>query len=488
VRPPFAALVVAILAACGGGGDDTPARDGTATTLGVVSTALPADLTEQARAALERDAYRRDARFREILEPGFTFRATRVPQAEIDLDLWSTGELFELGGQLFDLPFDEAVGFGGADLPPQGRVHRGRRGGPDARKCSDCHWRGGPAGAGDAADNAYFDGDGDTPASALARNPVALAGAGLVELLAREMSAELAAARDALIRRAADEGAPVRGEVTAKGVSFGTVEARPDGSVDLSGVTGVHPDLVVRPFGWKGSFATVRDAVEDALLVHHGMQSALLAATAPPERVGPFARPDPDGDGVVEEIAEGQVTALTLYVALQEVPQIAPPEDEMVLLFATGRGLFDTIGCATCHVPSLRLDSTRFALDSRDGGPTRQVDLSREGAEPRIATGSPEVFLWSDLRRHDMGPALAEARRDRGAGPRELLTRPLWGLARSRPYLHDGRAPTIEEAIFAHDGEAREARERYEALAEADRAAVRVFLTSLTRARRMVVP
>jgi CxxC motif-containing protein (DUF1111 family) len=68
------------------------------------------------------------------------------------------------------------------------------------------------------------------------------------------------------------------------------------------------------------------------------------------------------------------------------------------------------------------------------------------------------------------------------------VTPPLWGIARSRPYLHDGRAPTLEDAILMHRGEADSSRLAYSALPEEKRAAVRVYLTSLTRARRFAVP
>jgi CxxC motif-containing protein (DUF1111 family) len=96
------------------------------------------------------------------------------------------------------------------------------------------------------------------------------------------------------------------------------------------------------------------------------------------------------------------------------------------------------------------------------------------------------VFLFSDLRRHDIGKDLAEPRSDRGVAGSVFLTRPLWGVGRSAPYLHDGRAPMLEQAILAHGGEARAARDAYAALEDPERGSVRVFLSSLTRAKRMV--
>jgi hypothetical protein len=462
--------------------------------LGIFSPELSEDLRDQALAALERDARRRESRFLDAADPGYLFRSTRVSQASIEAGQWSPAELFQIGAQLFDVPFTKAVGFGAKDLPPLGRFHTGRRGGPDATRCSACHWRGGPAGAGDAADNAYLDGDGDSQMSALERNPISLAGAGLVEILASEMTRDLQTRRDALVADAAASGSSKRGELlTTKGVSFGFLTARPDGSIDASEIQGVDADLRVRPFGWKGNIATVRDAVEDELLIHHGMQTEHIAASAPAERAGPFARPDPDGDGITREIEEGQVTALTLFIAMQEVPQMMPPNDsDLVLAWSQGRARFEAIGCARCHVPYLPINKTKFELPSRSGGSAVSVDLAKEGADPRLeapAEGGPlRVYLFSDLKRHDVGPQLKETRSDRGVAREQFLTRPLWGLSRSRPYMHDGRAPTIQDAIRFHAGEAQAEREAYDALTEAERASIRIYLTALTRARRMISP
>jgi hypothetical protein len=455
------------------------------------STALPEDLREQAKDALARDAWRREHRFLEAAQPGHLFDATRVVEADVEAGRWTSDDLFQIGGQLFNFAFTRDVGFGGRDLPPLARFHTGRRGGPDAAKCASCHWRGGPAGGGDGADAAYLDGDGNAQSSALARNPIALLGAGFVEILATEMSAELAAAKQALLDEAAKKGTPVKGELTAKGISFGSMTAKPDGSLSTSAVAGVDADLVVKPFGWKGNVPTIRDAVEDALLIHHGMESDYLVAHAPKERIGPFGGADPDGDAITNEITEGQVSVLTLFVAMQETPQIlAPPDATTTLAWGEGRARFESLGCATCHVPSLPLASTTFVLPSRGGGTSVKVDLATDAAEPRIAAsiadGKMRAFLFSDLKRHDLGAALAEPRADRGVPGHLFLTRPLWGVARSGPYLHDGRAATLEAAILAHGGEAQEARDAYAALGDPERGTVRVFLTSLTRARRLV--
>jgi CxxC motif-containing protein (DUF1111 family) len=78
-----------------------------------------------------------------------------------------------------------------------------------------------------------------------------------------------------------------------------------------------------------------------------------------------------------------------------------------------------------------------------------------------------------------MGPNLADDIPAGAADGREFRTAPLWGAAQTAPYLHDGRAATLEEAIELHEGEAMRARDRFLALAKNDREALVAFLKSL---------
>jgi CxxC motif-containing protein (DUF1111 family) len=61
----------------------------------------------------------------------------------------------------------------------------------------------------------------------------------------------------------------------------------------------------------------------------------------------------------------------------------------------------------------------------------------------------------------------------------EWRTAPLWGLKDSAPYMHDGRAATVEDAIKLHDGEGKWSRRRYELLTEREQAALLSFLDTL---------
>lgn len=486
----LATVFVLVLAAC----EEQPTQieRGTAALLGTITHVEPDGDLERAQLAMARDAWRREQRFLDAANPGHLFASTRLTQDEIDHGLWTPGELFELGGQLFMHQFSTADGFGGGDGPRLRRFQDRDRGGPDAYGCTSCHWRGGLAGGGDAADNAMLGGDGIHEWASVARNPPALIGAGVRERLAAEMSAELAALRDDAIARARREDRGVRQAMAAKGVSFGYITARADGSVDTAELVGVDDDLVVRPFGWRGDFSSIRGAAEEALATHHGMQSTHRVATASARVLGPRDGADPDGDGVADEITEGQLSALVSFVALLETPTETLPQTDPYLatLWARGRLDFESFGCAVCHTPAMTLDDASFVLPHRDGGPDLVLDLLRDGDTPRI--GEPDttivVRLYSDLKRHRMGDAVAETRSPSGLGADEFMTPALWGVSRSRPYLHDGRAPTLEDAILLHGGEASASRDAFAALDDAGRAPLRVFLTSLGRTRRVVTP
>jgi CxxC motif-containing protein (DUF1111 family) len=102
--------------------------------------------------------------------------------------------------------------------------------------------------------------------------------------------------------------------------------------------------------------------------------------------------------------------------------------------------------------------------------------------------GGYPVWLFSDLKRHDMGKPNAARHVQRGVARREYLTPRLWGLADSAPYLHDGRAPSLDYAVEGHDGEGEAARAAFAALPFEERNALRVYLMSLRRAPRVVVP
>ena len=67
-----------------------------------------------------------------------------------------------------------------------------------------------------------------------------------------------------------------------------------------------------------------------------------------------------------------------------------------------------------------------------------------------------------------------------GATSQEWRTPPLWGLRDSAPYLHDGRAATVDQAIALHGGQGAAAAQRYAQLSARRKRQLDAFLLSLS--------
>jgi mono/diheme cytochrome c family protein len=476
-----------------------------------------APLTRPAPFSLEaaRDAHRlaerrHELRLREAAAPGSFLRtmhaaldAERIAASDV-----CPAELADLGQLVFEHEFGFADGLGGGESAktpagPFRRVHGGLFGGPETISCVSCHWVGGPNGAGAETDNAILAGDGERMSSGDARNPPALVALGVVQALAREMSRDLQEQRAALVREVARAGERREVRLTTKGVDFGVLRAKPKGEIDASGVRGVDHDLVVKPFGWKGTLADFTAFADEALQVHMGIQSDGLLAVGTREQLGGGTdATDPDGDGVRGELGRGPLAAMSVHLALLELPIVdalvqdrrleaegrpPPTTTSFVDDFQRGRRQFHAVGCASCHVPMMVLESPMVAVA---GLPP--IDLSREMRQPALRyeadLGGYPVWLFSDLKRHDMGKANTAQHVQNGVAVNEYLTPRLWGAADSAPYLHDGRAPSFDYAIAGHDGEGVAARAAFAALPFEERNALRVYLMSLRRLSRVMVP
>jgi mono/diheme cytochrome c family protein len=510
VQSALAALIWVIAAALTAA---LPVRQACADELslrGAVQARIPdeLELREQIEQAL--DLKRRDDfdRFLEARDPGELIEHATLTEVDFRHRKLDVDTLFVVGDELFGLLFrpENGWGAGGADRdapdykPVLRRVHHGYAGGPDAFGCFSCHSKGGPDGAGMQTQNAFLAGDGDRLSSADQRNPPHLLGLGPIALLAREVSSDLQAQAAATAAEAHTSGQPVVRELRSKGVSFGSISAGADGAIDYANLRGVDRDLIIRPFGWKGHQASLDDMIEESLHIHQGLVSMRIQQEVRDGNLdgSPYGLGerwfDLDDDGVTLEIDAGMAATVAGYLAQLEVPIIRIPDDpELLDAFAAGRVRFDEVGCAACHVPTLQLESPRFETQPVADLPPFVIDVAKDGEAPKIepkyaAAKTPYlVRLFSDLKRHDMGEELASPAR--GAIPaRVFLTRPLWGLAETAPYLHDGRAPTVHEAILRHGGEAAAARDAYLGLAESDRAALRVFLLSLSREPKLFIP
>ncbi len=479
-------------------------------------------------------------------QPAFPF-VKHVDQKKITNGKIGFGKLFDLGDELFEVQFNSLDGVGILALPDgtafPSRFSRfppggGRFAGPNGQACVGCHNTPFPTSAGEAAGNVLQDPARDGVGPFNLRNATSLFGAAVLQRLAEEITDDLARIRDEAAAAAAPGGPTVFRDLVSKGTSYGRIGAARDAggdvSFDTAEVEGVDPDLVVRPYGWKGNVTTLRDFVRGACRNELGMEPDELVAKG----LGGADPLDPDGDGVAEELSVGDVTALTIYVGAQEIPTttgrlvreglVPPPPTDVASLAERGRSLFASIGCIDCHTPSLTvLDPVSEEPTQRGGGsyfdpeidpeathldPSRpfKFHLVRQGDFPRLeprSSGGAEVKLFGDLKRHAMGRHLADAQATpvSGADGRDLvvdgspvlvaeavfLTAELWGVGNTGPWLHDGRAGALEEAILLHGedapplpgdpdrSEAQEARDAFAALDDGVRLAVVEFLRSL---------
>jgi hypothetical protein len=340
-----------------------------------------------------------------------------------------------------------------------------------------------------------------------------LFGLGLKEMLADEMTSDLRNLRAAALASAVQSGSPVTVTLVSKGVQFGTLTARSDGTVDGSRIAGVDPDLRVRPFFAHGGKISIREFIVGALNDEMGLQAVdpeLAAAKAGGRMVTPAgmvldgaldqlegppavrADEDPDRDGIANEIPRSLVDYLEFYL----LNYFKPATYKITSSTKRGRMLFNRIGCEGCHVANHLIERDRRVADVEtvydpdrghfNGLFATAAPLYREVHDgttyPTIKQPKLETFevrnLFSDFKRHDVGPDFYERNYD-GSIRREFMTTPLWGVGSTGPYGHDGRSINLTEVILRHGGEAQAARDGFARLGESQQAAVLDFLNSL---------
>lgn len=418
----------------------------------------------------------------------------RITQTDIINNVYTLLEIRRKGRDIFSTPFNTLDGFGdGPGVDPNDPTSPGGRptlqdngnflrvNGLDSQSCVECHGIlsnasippkfavGGVGGVGanamaGATEIDVDDSDGNGYAFYNGRfiNPPFIFGSGGVELLGKEMTSDLQE-----IKQKALANPGVVFQLDTHGVNFGSIVSGFAG-LDTSNVQGIDEDLVVRPFGRKGEFISTRAFDRGAMAFHFGMQ--------PVESVG--FNVDDDGDGYVNEILEGELSALHIFSATAERP---------VQGFTTSNGYakFVAAGCDDCHIPSIHTRSEELTMshpeveDNPNANVFYSVDLTASPTNftPSTSTNGVVVPLFSDLKRHDMGPGLAEST----GGPLDSLfiTARLWGVADTGPWLHDGRALTLTEAILAHGGEAQASRDYFANGGAGTKLAILGFLRSL---------
>jgi CxxC motif-containing protein (DUF1111 family) len=217
-------------------------------------------------------------------------------------------------------------------------------------------------------------------------------------------------------------------------------------------------------FGWKSQHASLQSFAADAYLNEMGITSPLFAEenTSSGKFVGfgtpydPVAEPEDDGKDVV---------AFADFMRATKAPSRGPITADVT----AGEALFQQIGCASCHTPTIR--TVRPGTRINAGAFTVPAAL-----------GNKVIHPYSDFLVHDIGtgdgiPVLPGP--EYAATTRLMRTAPLWALRTRNRLMHDGLSFTKQEAIARHTAQAESVTQRYDGLSSADQAKVLAFLDSL---------
>jgi CxxC motif-containing protein (DUF1111 family) len=265
------------------------------------------------------------------------------------------------------------------------------------------------------------------------RNTPPLFGAGLIDAIPDKVFDEVAA-----------EQAKAAGDVPGSS----------DFKLHVKGRVARLKDGHVGRFGWKASVASLREFTLQACSSELGLEVPGFARAAPPWKK------DYKAPGI--DLTREQCDTLTRFVASLPRPGVRQADSpEQAGAIERGRQMFASVGCAVCHRPKLGdVDGIYSDLLLHDMGSELSDSGSYTVLEPEIASKD-------------------KSKQPRPANEREWRTPPRWGVHDSAPYLHDGRAKTVADAVALHGGEGQTAAQAYERLSEKEREQVELFLQTL---------
>lgn len=271
------------------------------------------------------------------------------------------------------------------------------------------------------------------------RNTPSLFGTGLIDAIPDKVLEEVAAEQARASRNAPRSSGFRRGDEVLP--ASGRVARLKDGRAGR--------------FGWKASVASLQEFTLQACSSELGLEVPGFA------RAAPGWKSDYKAPGI--DLTREQCDTLTGFVASLPRPGVRPADSaEQAGAIERGRQLFASVGCAACHRPKLGdVDGIYSDLLLHNMGHQTSDSGSYTVLEPEIASKD-------------------TAKQPRAANQLEWRTPPLWGLRDSAPYLHDGRATTVADAVALHGGEGLSAAQKYTRLFPKERQEVELFLQTLT--------
>jgi CxxC motif-containing protein (DUF1111 family) len=240
-------------------------------------------------------------------------------------------------------------------------------------------------------------------------------------------------------------------------------------------------DGTISRFGWKAQNKSLHVFAGEAYNVEMGISNLLFTQDRPlpgedQQQTGlPSNCLNLSGQGYPEDTNNPGATSNP--AVLDDVSAfanfmrtLAPPPTGSVTLngqpvsqqnISAGASLFNSIGCATCHNPTV--------------GKTQNSSITG-------SLSNASVSAYSDIEIHHMGSGLADNVSQGTAGGDQFRTAPLWGLGQRIFLLHDGRTTNLISAIQAHQGHGSEAtavEENYSNLSSQQQQQILDFLRSL---------
>ncbi len=212
----------------------------------------------------------------------------------------------------------------------------------------------------------------------------------------------------------------------------------------------ILPDGRVGKFGWKAQAATLEEFVAAACANEIGLGNPLMAQATPLGHEPTKTEPDLD---------RRQFRELVAFVdTLPRPEEVVPEEPYRRAAAARGKEIFSGIGCAACHTPDLggvQGVYSDFLLHTVEGS-------DNPGPGGGYGENPDDLPLPPDFPK-----------------PSEWKTPPLWGVADSAPYFHDGGSPTLKDAVLRHRADAKVVTEAYRKLTQEDQEALIAFLKTL---------
>lgn len=227
-------------------------------------------------------------------------------------------------------------------------------------------------------------------------------------------------------------------------------------------------------FGWRGQMRDLDLFIKGACATEIGLQVPEFEQTKDPLRQEYALKGN--------DLSKAQVDDLIHYVRSLDMPRQVLPEDPLECeVIAEGERLFTAIGCAECHVEKV----------GKVSGVYSDFLLHHMGQQFEDPIPAEPVAKFTERERMDVitsyhgmvrRAVTTELVKTMEVGPEqhtEYKTPPLWGIADSAPYLHDGRATTLRAAIEWHGGEAYSSFRRFSLMNEENQFSLLKFLETL---------